>query len=67
MNPYNQISIACPSCQSTRSEVTVTRSHSGRVYRRRRCKSCDKLYTTVEQYVPGWMGDAIKDTEPSNE
>jgi transcriptional regulator NrdR family protein len=67
VNPYNQMSIPCPSCGSTRSEVTVTRSHDGRVYRRRRCKSCSKLYTTIEQYSPGWMADAIKDTEIPNE
>lgn len=54
----NQVSIRCPACASTQSFVTMTRSHDGRTYRRRKCHKCDTLFTTQETYVVGSLLDA---------
>jgi transcriptional regulator NrdR family protein len=50
---YDQVGVRCPACQSARTTVTMTRAHDGRTFRRRKCKSCGKLFTTTEQYTPG--------------
>lgn len=57
---YNQIGVQCPNCHDARSSVMMTRSHSGRTFRRRKCKSCEGLFTTVEQYVTGRMKAAVE-------
>jgi len=57
---YNQIGIHCPNCHDTRSDVTMTRSHDGKTFRRRKCKTCKSLFTTVEQYVSGNMTAVVK-------
>lgn len=56
---YNQVGIHCPNCHDTRSAVTMTRSHKGKTFRRRKCKGCNELFTTVEQYVSGKMKAAV--------
>ena len=56
---YNQIGIHCPNCHDTRSDVAMTRSHDGKTFRRRKCKTCKSLFTTVEQYVVGAMKAAV--------
>jgi transcriptional regulator NrdR family protein len=38
----------------------MTRSHDGKTFRRRKCRTCESLYTTVEQYVSGNMTAAVK-------
>ena len=41
--------VRCPKCgNGSRSRVVETRSHDGRVFRRRRC-ACGTRYSTVEQ------------------
>ena len=57
---YNQIGIHCPNCRDTRSGVTMTRSHDGATFRRRKCKTCKSLFTTVEQYVSGNMTSVVR-------
>jgi transcriptional regulator NrdR family protein len=56
---YNQIGVHCPNCHDTRSSVTMTRSHNGKTFRRRKCKGCSQQFTTVEQYVSGNMKAAV--------
>ncbi len=56
---YNQIGVHCPNCHDTRSSVTMTRSHNGKTFRRRKCKGCNQQFTTVEQYVSGNMKAAV--------
>jgi hypothetical protein len=56
---YNQIGVHCPHCHDTRSAVTMTRSHNGKTFRRRKCKGCNQQFTTVEQYVGGNMKAAV--------
>jgi transcriptional regulator NrdR family protein len=56
---YNQIGVHCPNCHDTRSRVTMTRSHNGKTFRRRKCKGCNQQFTTVEQYVSGNMKAAV--------
>lgn len=50
---YNQVGVHCPHCHDTRSGVVMTRSHDGKTFRRRKCKSCGGLFTTTEHYTPG--------------
>jgi transcriptional regulator NrdR family protein len=57
---YNQIGIHCPNCHDTRSGVVMTRSHDGKTFRRRKCRTCESLFTTVEQYVSGNMKAAVR-------
>jgi transcriptional regulator NrdR family protein len=49
----------CPACEGSVSSVTETRSHGGKVFRRRQCR-CGFAYTTVEEVIDRSIREMIK-------
>jgi uncharacterized protein (DUF983 family) len=48
---WNGIPNLCPNCGSEKSDVTNTRAHGGRIYRRRKCGECRENFSTAEVTV----------------
>ena len=38
----------CPTCNSRRSKTTNTRKYEDRIWRRKSCKDCGRVYSTQE-------------------